>query len=251
MRHSIPSCNQQRRPLPSLLSDSYSYGCHCQSCWNFCLLSLSKYQLLCLNWAPSIYRYFSEEPGYPVVVYHENHVIHPVTERPRPSCGPSHPPSSVIVNSLPASSAAAAARYSEQQLQQQWTSSGGNQSIMHTESQSLSSDNTSSSSSSNGSATVKFSPDFRNQLYESLDAASLAAHGIVGGQPAHPATQQQAFTKMRRSADGLYGGPVQQQQQASPHVADYDRGYENRKTTCLLYLQVIKKRILILVGPKL
>ena len=88
-------------------------------------------------------------------------------------------------------------------------------------------------------------------MYESLDAASLAAHGIVGGQPAHPATQQQAFTKMRRSADGLYGGPVQQQQQASPHVADYDRGYENRKTTCLLYLQVIKKRILILVGPKL
>ena len=180
-----------------------------------------------------------------MVVYHENHVIHPVTERPRPSCGPSHPPSSVIVNSLPASSAAAAARYSEQQ-QQQWTSSGGNQSIMHAESQSLSSDNTSSSSSSNGSATVKFSPDFRNQLYESLDAASLAAHGIVGGQPAHPATQQQAFTKMRRSADGLYGGPVQQQQ-ASPHVADYDRGslYENRKTTCLLYLQVCE-RILIL-----
>jgi hypothetical protein len=186
----------------------------------------------------SICRYFSEEPEYPVVVYHENHVNHPVTERPRPTCGPS-PAASVIVNSLPASSTPAAARYPQQQ-QQQRTISGGNQSVLHSEFQSFDSDN-SSSNKSNGTITaVKFSPDFRNQLYESLDAASLAAHGILGKQrqeqQAAPPNQQQAFSKTRRSADGLYGGPMQQ---AAPHVADYDRGYENnRKTTCLLYLQV-------------
>jgi len=208
-----------------------------------------------------------------VVVYHESHVIHPTAkERPRPSCSPPPPSSSpsVILNSLPASPSTAAAavaaairdssdheeRQQQQQQQLQRTNSGGNQSSIHSESQFVDSNNNDSSSSaaadtsdnsnssaaadtsdnSNSSAAaphVKFSPDFRNQLYESLDAASLAAHGIMGKRPAEEPPATPAFSKMRRSADGLYGGP----QQAAPHVADYGI-YENRKTTCLLYLQV-------------
>jgi hypothetical protein len=150
----------------------------------------------------------------------------------------------VIVNSLPASSttaatvAAEAATANQQQQQaQQRTSNGGNQSIML--------DKSSSDVSNNGRQeappqVVKFSPDFRNQLYESLDAVSLAAHGILGKEPA--ASEPVAFTKTRRSADGLYGGP----QQAAPHVADFGI-YENRKTTCLLYLQVSPWLNLILI----
>jgi hypothetical protein len=156
----------------------------------------------------------------------------------------------------------------QQRQQLQRTNSGGNQSSIHSESQFVDSNNNDSSSSaaadtsensnssaaadtsdnSNSSAVadtsdhnnssaaappVKFSPDFRNQLYESLDAASLAAHGIMGKRLAEEPPATPAFSKMRRSADGLYGGP----QQAAPHVADYGI-YENRKTTCLLYLQV-------------
>jgi hypothetical protein len=221
-------------------------------------------------------RYFSKEPEYPVVVYHENHVIHPVTVRPRPTCGPpsSLPAAaSVIVNSLPASSPtpADAARYPEQQ-QQRTIVSGGNQSVkLHSAFSSRDSDNANSNSSSHGTTTaVKFAPDFRNQLYESLDAASLLAHGILSQQQPQQNQLTPTVSKTRRSADGLYGGPMQQlahgilgqqqrqqqnqltktrrsadglyggpMQQAAPHVADYDRGYENnRKTTCLLYLQV-------------
>jgi hypothetical protein len=181
----------------------------------------------------------------------------------------------VILNSLPASPSTAAAvaaasrdssdheERQQQQQQLQRTNSGGNQSSIHSESQFVDDSNNNDSSSSaaadtsensnssaaadtsdnsNSSAAaphVKFSPDFRNQLYESLDAASLAAHGIMGQQrPEEEPPATPAFSKMRRSADGLYGGP----QQAAPHVADYGI-YENRKTTCLLYLQVRVDRL--------
>ena len=154
------------------------------------------------------FRYF-EDPEFPVVIYSESDVNHPVdTARHSP------PVNSVIFNLLPVH----IQRSSSQSIHSDQIRLNFKDGVSH---RTRDSENPRKPNRFLAGGENELFPDLRNQLYEKLDDSGSIFNSVPRD------AQKNAFnSKFRRSADFNNGG------------RSGNQIVENRKTTCMLYLQV-------------